>query len=152
MCETSLAEVESVIAVGEYLRLGHGELMTGGKARASLLADVFEALTGASFLDGGFDEAKAFLERTLIADVEKRGPLEDLYKDDKTLLKEYIQKDSQEPLVYEVRGEEGPDHDKHFCVAVHHASCVLGRGIGKSKKEAEQNAAKNALAGATRKR
>ena len=145
VCEGSLAEVAKILELGSYLLLGKGEAMTGGKTRASLLADAFEALTGAIFLDGGFDKAKAFLEATLIKEVEKLGPLEELYKDYKTLLQERIQKKSNNPLVYEVTGEDGPDHDKNFYVEVYHDTICLGRGVGKSKKEAEQDAAKKAL-------
>ncbi|PHV71112.1 ribonuclease III [Sporanaerobium hydrogeniformans] len=145
VCEGSLAQTAKILQLGDYLQLGKGEEMTGGKTRASLLADAFEALTGAIFLDGGFEQAKAFLEKTLVKEVEKLGPLEDLYKDYKTLLQEHIQKESTTPLIYEVTGEDGPDHDKNFYVEVYHDTICLGKGVGKSKKEAEQDAAKRAL-------
>ena len=119
--------------------------MTGGRERTSILADGFEALTGALFVDGGFEQAKAFLVETLIKEVEQVACIEDLYTDYKTLLQECIQKLSSDPIHYEVVGEEGPDHDKYFYVEVYHDGKKLGRGLGKSKKEAEQDAAKKAL-------
>ncbi len=145
VCEASLAKTAKLIGLGEYILLGKGEEMTGGRERASILADGFEALTGALFLDGGFNEAKSFLTNTLIAGIEQVTSIEDLYTDYKTLLQECIQKVSNDPIHYEVIGEEGPDHDKYFYVEVYHDTISLGRGIGKSKKEAEQDAAKKAL-------
>lgn len=145
VCEASLAKTAKIIGLGDYILLGKGEEMTGGRERASILADGFEALTGALFLDGGFDQAKDFLTHTLIEGIEKVTSIEDLYTDYKTLLQECIQKVSNEPIHYEVVGEEGPDHDKYFYVEVYHDTISLGRGIGKSKKEAEQDAAKKAL-------
>ena len=145
VCENSLAKMSRLMNIGEYLLLGKGEELTGGRERSSILADAFEAITGAIFLDGGFDAAKAYLTRTLVHQVEQVHSLEDLYTDYKTLLQEQIQKESSEPIHYEVIDEEGPDHDKHFYVEVYHENKVLGKGIGKSKKEAEQDAAKKAL-------
>ena len=145
VCEGSLAKVAKQMGLGEYILLGKGEEMTGGRERASILADAFEAVTGSLFLDGGFDEAKRFLYQTLVADVEQTEHIETLYADYKTLLQEAIQKCSMAPIHYEVVGEEGPDHDKHFYVEVYHEEKCLGRGIGKSKKEAEQDAAQKAL-------
>lgn len=144
VCEASLAKVAKAIGLGTYILLGKGEERTGGRQRVSILADLFEAITGAILVDGGFDEAEAFLRRTLIASVAHTAP-EDLYTDYKTLLQEYIQKESVTPLVYEVTGESGPDHDKDFYVKVYHEKSCLGEGVGKSKKEAEQQAAKVAL-------
>lgn len=145
VCEGSLAKVAKQMELGEYILLGKGEEMTGGRERASILADAFEAVTGSLFVDGGFDEAKRFLYKTLVADVEQTEHIETLYADYKTLLQEAIQKCSMAPIHYEVVGEEGPDHDKHFYVEVYHEEKCLGRGIGKSKKEAEQDAAQKAL-------
>lgn len=145
VCEGSLAKVAKKIDLGHYILLGKGEEMTGGRERASIMADAFEAVTGSLFLDGGFEEAKAFLQETLIADVELTEHIETLYADYKTLLQEAVQKSSMNPIHYEVVGEEGPDHDKHFYVEVYHEEKCLGRGIGKSKKEAEQDAAQKAL-------
>lgn len=145
VCEGALAKNAKKMALGRYILLGKGEEMTGGRERASILADAFEAITGSLFLDGGFDEAKRFIHETLVADVEQTESIETLYTDYKTLLQEAIQKVSINPIHYEVVGEEGPDHDKHFYVEVFHEERSLGRGIGKSKKEAEQDAAKKAL-------
>lgn len=145
VCESSLAKVARHIGLGQLILLGKGEEMTGGRERASILADGFEALTGALFLDGGFEEAKRFLTETLINEVEQIACIEDLYMDYKTLLQENIQKESTVPVHYEVVGEEGPDHDKYFYVEVCHGEIVLGKGLGKSKKEAEQDAAKKAI-------
>lgn len=145
VCEASLAKTARAIKLGEYILLGKGEEMTGGRDRASILADGYEALTGALFLDGGFELAKSFLTHTLIHQVEQTDHIENLYADYKTILQESIQKESNMPIHYEVVGEEGPDHDKHFYVEVCHGDKVLGKGCGKSKKEAEQDAAKKAL-------
>lgn len=145
VCEGSLAKVARKMDLGHFILLGKGEEMTGGRERASILADAFEAVTGSLFLDGGFDQAKAFLYQTLVADVELTEHIETLYADYKTLLQEAIQKQSMAPIHYEVVGEEGPDHDKHFFVEVYHEEKCLGRGVGRSKKEAEQDAAQTAL-------
>lgn len=145
VCEGSLAKNAKKMSLGRYILLGKGEEMTGGRERASILADAFEAITGSLFLDGGFGEAKRFIHETLVADVEQTESIETLYTDYKTLLQEAIQKVSISPIHYEVVGEEGPDHDKYFYVEVFHEERSLGRGIGKSKKEAEQDAAKKAL-------
>ncbi len=145
VCEASLAKTAKYIELGRYILLGKGEEMTGGRERPSVLADAFEALTGAIFLDGGFEAAKIFLERSLISQVEKIACIDDLYTDYKTLLQESIQKESNKLIAYEVVSEEGPDHDKNFYVEVYHDTICLGKGIGKSKKEAEQDAAKRAL-------
>lgn len=118
--------------------------MTGGRTRNSILADAFEAVTGAIFVDGAFEDVVKFLQTTLIENVDSLS-VEDLYTDYKTILQENIQKESMQPLHYEVVDEKGPDHDKDFYVAVYHGELCLGKGIGKSKKEAEQQAAKTAL-------
>lgn len=145
VCEGALAKMALKMKLGKYLLLGKGEELTGGRERASILADMFEAITGSLFLDGGFDVASQFIHDTLIKVVEQKESISDLYTDYKTLLQEYIQKRSTNPIHYEVIKEEGPDHDKHFYVEVFHESRSLGRGIGKSKKEAEQDAARKAL-------
>lgn len=145
VCEASLAKTAKTIDLGQYIFLGKGEEMTGGRDRASILADAFEALTGAIFLDGGFEKAKLFLTQTLISQVEQVSSIEDLYTDYKTLLQENIQKETNKVISYEVVDEQGPDHDKNFYVEVYHGTICIGKGIGKSKKEAEQDAAKRAL-------
>ena len=145
VCEASLAQVAKEINLGEYILLGKGEERTGGRDRASILADAFEALTGSLFVDGGLEIAKKFLTDTLVKKVEKIKSLEDIYTDYKTLLQECVQRCSNNPISYKVVAEVGPDHDKHFQVEVWHEDSCLGTGTGKSKKEAEQDAAKSAL-------
>ena len=138
VCEDALATYSKQIDLGAFLFLGKGEENTGGRERPSILADAFEALIGAIFLDGGINNAKKFILRFLDD--------KDLHlKDFKTLLQEIIQKNPGERLSYVVVGEEGPDHDKNFTVEVKLNSNPIGKGFGKSKKAAEQQAAKEAL-------
>lgn len=144
VCEASLAKIARKINLGEYILLGKGEEMTGGRTRASILADAFEAVTGSIFVDGKFEDVREFLQRTLINEVDDIS-IQDLYTDYKTLLQENIQRESTLPIRYEVVEEKGPDHDKNFYVAVYHGEVCLGKGVGKSKKEAEQDAAKIAI-------
>lgn len=144
VCEASLAKVARESELGQYILLGKGEEITGGRQRASILADMFEAITGAIFVDGEFEDVRQFITNTLIQSVDHLS-IEDLYTDYKTLLQENIQKESTMPIRYEVVEEKGPDHDKDFYVEVSHGDVCLGRGIGKSKKEAEQNAARVAI-------
>ena len=139
VCEDALAGYSTEINIGEYMLLGKGEEMSGGRHRPSILADAFEAVTGAIFLDGGMENAKKFVLRFL--DAAHRS-----LQDYKTLLQEIIQKNPGERLSYVVTGETGPDHDKSFTVEVHLNSNIIGKGTGKSKKQAEQAAAKEALA------
>ena len=139
VCEDALAGYSKEIQLGDFMLLGKGEEATGGRNRPSILADAFEALIGAIFLYGGMDNAKRFVRRFL--DVAHTS-----LKDYKTLLQEIIQKNPGERLSYVVIGESGPDHDKVFNVEVHLNSNVIGKGTGKSKKQAEQAAAKEALA------
>lgn len=139
VCEDALAGYSKEIQLGDFMLLGKGEEATGGRHRPSILADAFEALIGAIFLDGGMDNAKRFVRRFLDA-------AHTSLKDYKTLLQEIIQKNPGERLSYVVIGESGPDHDKVFNVEVHLNSNVIGKGTGKSKKQAEQAAAKEALA------
>ena len=139
VCEDALAGYSHEINLGDFMLLGKGEEATGGRNRPSILADAFEALIGAIFLDGGMDNAKRFVRRFLDA-------AHTSLKDYKTLLQEIIQKNPGERLSYVVIGESGPDHDKVFNVEVHLNSNVIGKGTGKSKKQAEQAAAKEALA------
>ena len=139
VCEKALAGFAKEISLGDYILLGHGERANHGEERASILSDAFEAVLAAIFLDGGMDNAKKFVRRFLDAAHLS-------LKDYKTLLQEIIQKNPGERLSYVVTGESGPDHDKVFNVEVHLNSNVIGKGTGKSKKQAEQAAAKEALA------
>ncbi|RKD34403.1 ribonuclease III [Thermohalobacter berrensis] len=144
VCEPSLANVAKKIELGKYLSLGKGEEATGGRERVSILADAFEALIGSIYLDGGFKNAKNFVLSNLSKLIEEavKGKL---FLDYKTQLQEEVQKDSNDKIKYNVIDEEGPDHRKTFYVEVRVGNNVLGEGKGKSKKEAEQCAAKAAL-------
>ena len=138
VCEDALANYSRQIDLGRFMLLGRGEDNTGGRERPSILADAFEALIGAIFLDGGIVPAKKFVLRFL-NDTTLH------LQDYKTLLQEIIQQNPGERLSYIVVKEEGPDHDKSFTVEVHLNSNPIGHGAGKSKKQAEQQAAKEAL-------
>jgi ribonuclease-3 len=144
VCEKALDEFAQKIELGNYLRLGKGEELTGGRQRPSILADAFEALIAAIYLDGGFDAAEqfvlGFIPRGL--DVKKAGKLADY----KTALQEIIQQNREERIEYQLVDEHGPDHAKVFTAEVLLNSNVIGTGTGSSKKQAEQNAAREALA------
>ena len=141
VCEKSLFGFAKKINLGRFMLLGRGEEHTGGRNRASILADAFEAVIGAIYLDGGLENARKF-----VLDFVKEAAARQLsFKDYKTELQEIIQKNPAEHLTYVLVGESGPDHDKRFEVEVHLNSNVIGRGIGTSKKKAEQLAAKEAL-------
>jgi len=142
VCEKSLCVFARELDLGAYLMLGKGEICTGGRDRPSILADAFEALIAAIYLDGGMEEAKRFVLRY----VRKAAGTSGAFHDYKTKLQEIIQKNPEESVEYVHVGESGPDHDKRFTVEVHLNSNVIGRGVGKSKKLAEQAAAHEALA------
>ena len=141
VCEKSLFEFAKQINLGEYILLSKGEEKTGGRERASVLSDAFEALIAAIYLDGGIDEAKKFVLRFVAPYVETQPS----FKDYKTMLQEVIQRNAGEQLTYVLVSETGPDHDKRFEVEAHLNSNVIGRGIAGSKKKAEQEAARQAL-------
>ena len=144
VCERSLCGFSKELQVGDFLRLSHGERHSGGQDRPSILADVFESTIAAIYLDSGdLDQAKAFILRFIVpaAKAQTTKP----FKDYKTTLQEIIQQNPEEKLEYRVTGESGPDHDKHFTVEVRLNSNVIGKGGGRSKKEAEQQAAREAL-------
>ena len=144
VCEKSLCGFTRSFGAGELLRLSHGEQQSGGKDRPSILADVFESITAAIYLDSGsLEEAKRFVLHYIEPAAKSAG--ERPFKDHKTMLQEIIQQNPGERLEYVLTGEQGPDHDKHFTVEVHLNSNVIGRGGGRSKKEAEQQAAREAL-------
>lgn len=144
VCEETLAKRAAELQIGAYMLLGKGEATSGGRERVSILADAFEAVIGSIYLDGGFESAKKFILRQLQSELQlvKRG---EYTKDYKTLLQEIIQRNSEDKIIYEIVGEKGPDHDKTFEVIARVKSQLLGTGSGKSKKEAEQFAAKQAL-------
>ena len=144
VCDNSLSNFAKQINLGEYLKIGKGEEHAGGRNRPSILEDAFEALVGAMYLDGGFEIAKNFVLGFLPKeiDVEKIDSLTDY----KTKLQEKIQKkDKDLKAHYILKKESGPDHDKCFEIEILINSKAIGYGIGKSKKRAEQDAAKNAL-------
>ena len=144
VCEDSLHEVAQRLELGKYLKLGNGEESCGGRTRPSILADATEALLGAIYLDGGIEPARAFVLRFIPhkVDVAVAGGA---FKDYKTMLQEIVQKNKQETLEYRLAGQSGPDHDKRFTMELLLNSNVFASGTGRSKKEAEQLAAKKAL-------
>ncbi len=142
VCETSLYSFAKELDLGSFLLLGRGELVTGGNERSSILADAFEALLAAVYLDGGIGEAKRFV----LGFIKSAAKKAESFKDYKTVLQEVVQKNPEESVVYVLTAESGPDHNKIFTVEVHLNSNVIGKGSGKSKKLAEQAAAKEALA------
>ena len=144
VCEKSLAGFARQINLGSILLLGKGEAQNGGGDRDSILADAFEALIAALYLDGGIDVASKFVLEFISKQMEERKNAA-VFVDYKTELQEIIQQNKEEKVSYVVVGESGPAHDKSFTVEVHLNSNVIGRGIGKSKKLAEQMAAKEAL-------
>lgn len=144
VCEKSLAAFARELQLGRFLFLGKGEQLNGGRDRASILADAFEALLAAMYLDGGMDVAKAHVMR-FVKDEIQNHTVEEAFHDYKTQLQEIIQKNPGEELTYCLAKEEGPDHDKRFTVEVCLNSNVIGCGVAHSKKQAEQYAAKQAL-------
>ncbi len=141
VCEKSLYGFAKEIELGKYIFLGRGEENTGGRNRPSILADAFEAVIAAIYLDGGLDEVRKF-----VLDFIKKAAIQQInIRDYKTELQEIIQKNPDEHLTYVLVGESGPDHDKRFEVEVNLNSNVIGYGKGRSKKLAEQQAAKQAL-------
>lgn len=147
VCEPVLARQARKLNFGTYLRLGRGEESTGGRERPSILADAFEAVVGAIYLDGGLAAAAQFILKQLVNEINAvQVDSRFRYQDYKTALQEYVQKYYNGlNLLYAVVGEEGPDHDKRFYVEVRLDDRLLGEGSGKSKKEAEQAAAQQAL-------
>ena len=142
VCERALAVVAERIHLGEHLLLGHGEEAGGGRSRDSILADAVESVIAACFLDGGMDAARKFIDTFVLTEV----PVRKLRNADyKTALQELVQQKKGQTLSYALVAESGPDHDKHFTVEVSLNGKVVGRGDGRSKKKAEQEAAKTAI-------
>ena len=137
VCEQTLAFCTRTLNLGDYLFLGKGEDQTGGRKRKSILSDAFEAIIGAIYLDGGFANAKEFIHRFVLNNVEHM----QLFYDSKTILQEIVQANFKEVISYHLIGEEGPDHNKTFRVAVHIGEEEYGVGEGRTKKAAEQEAA-----------
>ncbi|MDY0234441.1 MAG: ribonuclease III [Gudongella sp.] len=145
VCESSLAMVAKKINLGEYLLLGKGEEITGGRNRDSILADASESITGAIFTDSNYDRVKEFLLSNFEIDIVKAVAKGNLFIDYKTELQERLQKHTKGLIEYRVIKEEGPDHNKIFYVDVLFNNEVIGSGIGRNKKEAAQLSAKEAL-------
>ena len=143
VCEKSLCQFSRELELGKYLRLGKGEDKGGGREWDSILADAFEAVLAAMYLDGGFNVAKNHVMRFIKNELKHTD--DEVFKDYKTALQEIIQKNPEESVTYILTKETGPDHDKVFEVEVRLNSNTIGKGIGKNKKQAEQSAAKEAL-------
>lgn len=141
VCEPSLALCARDIGLGNYLLLGKGEETTGGRFRDSVTSDAMEALIGAVYLDGGFTNAKEFIHRFVLTDLENKK----LFYDSKTILQEMVQAKKDGQIIYRLVKEEGPDHNKSFYVEVLISGAVMGEGSGRTKKAAEQQAAYKAI-------
>ncbi|MFA7106647.1 MAG: ribonuclease III, partial [Candidatus Izemoplasmatales bacterium] len=143
VCEDALYNYAKTFSLGDYLLLGKGEEMSGGREKPAVLADAFEAFLGAIYVDKGLDEVYKVTNKVVFPHI-----LKNLYKEDndyKSKLQELLQSDKR-GLRYEIISETGPAHDKEFCARVFmDDTIIMGEGIGKSKKEAEQNAAFAAL-------
>ena len=137
VCEPALAFCAREIDLGQYLLLGKGEDATGGRKRESVTSDAMEALIGAIYIDGGFANAKEFIKRFILNDLENKK----LFFDSKTILQEIVQAHFKEEISYRMIGEEGPDHDKSLHAAVLIGEKEYGTGTGRTKKAAEQEAA-----------
>ena len=142
VCENANFEYSKRLGLNDYLKLGHGETLTGGKNRKAIVADIFESFLGAMYLDLGFEEVKKFIYKHIIPLIEDKTI--DFFDDYKSVLQELVQTDKKS-LEYVIINEEGPAHDKTFTVEVRIDDIVYGKGIAHSKKEAEQIAARDAL-------
>ena len=142
VCESALYEYSKRLGLNEYILLGHGEEASGGRDRKAIVADIFESFIGAMFLDLGLDFVKGFIYDKIIPLIEKKEV--DFFSDYKSVLQELVQTDRRS-LEYIVINEEGPAHDRTFTIEVRIDNIVYGTGGAHSKKEAEQDAAKDAL-------
>lgn len=141
VCEPSLAFCARDLELGSFIRLGKGEESTGGRNRDSITSDAMEALIGAIYLDGGMAEARSFIDRFVLSDLEDK----QLFYDSKSNLQELVQGKLKKELNYELLEESGPEHNKTFRVSVKMGMEILGEGRGRTKKAAEQQAAYQAL-------
>lgn len=146
VCSNSLAETGKKLDIGSVMRIGKSEEHMGGRSKSSIIADAVEAVIGAVFLDGGYDAAKQ-LVLSLFDSIINKAVTGRIDQDYKSRLQEMIQSDGPADISYMLDGSDGPDHDKTFYVRVESDGRVLGRGCGKSKKEAEQKAAQEAVSG-----
>lgn len=142
VCENALYEYSLKLKFNEYLKLGKGEEESGGKFRKAIVADIFEAFIGALYLDKGIEKVKEFIYKNIIPFIENNEL--DFFSDYKSRLQELVQTDKRS-LEYIILNEEGPAHNKTFTVIVKIDDIIYGKGIAHSKKEAEQEAAKDAL-------
>ncbi len=143
VCEPALAYCAKDLTLDSYIQLGKGEEATGGRYRDSIISDVMEAVIGAIYLDGGMEPARTYIHRFVLSDLENK----QLFLDSKTNLQEYMQQNLKKEFHYRLVDESGPEHDKVFVVEVVMEEKVLGRGKGRTKKAAEQQAAYEALLG-----
>lgn len=143
VCEKALFSYAKELGLGQWLMLGRGEAQNGGAERPSIVADAFEAVTAAIYLDGGMEAARDFLLPFLEKEASNQRRAH--FKDYKTQLQEIVQQNPGEIITYVLTGESGPDHNKQFTMEVHLNSNVISSGRGRSKKEAEQKAAREAL-------
>lgn len=141
VCEKSLFKFAEKISLGDFIFMGKGEERTGGRNRPSIVSDAFEAVIAAMYLDGGINAVKPYILSFIKEAVKKEAG----FKDNKSLLQEFIQREKGNILQYDEVGETGPDHDKVFNFVVRLNGEVIGKGQGRSKKEAEQAAAGDAL-------
>ena len=139
--EPTLAACTAQMQLGDFVRLGRGEEQTGGRRRKSILSDALEAVIGAIYLDGGFTNAKEFILKFILTDIEHKK----LFYDSKTILQEFVQGNYEEALSYRLLEESGPDHNKNFTVEARIGDRAIGSGSGRTKKAAEQEAAYQAL-------
>ena len=144
VCESTLSSCARQLGLGDFLKMGKGEEASGGKNRDSILCDLFEAIIGAIYLDGGYQPAKTFILSVLKDEICSLRGLTWI-SDCKTHLQEQLQKNSLDPIEYYVIKEEGPDHMKIFTVELAHSGKILAQGVGRNKKEAEQAAAREAI-------
>lgn len=145
VCEKSLSEAMRKINIAKYMNIGKCEIVTNGRDKDAIIADMFEAILGAIYLDSDFETAKIYCEKMLQTTfddvVAGRGNLIDY----KTKLQEKLQKNGNIKIEYKVKDEYGPDHDKHYIIELYVEDKMISTGEGKNKKEAQQDAAKNAL-------
>ncbi len=141
VCEPSLAFCARDLELGQFMLLGKGEESTGGRRRDSIISDAMEALIGAIYLDGGMMPAKEFIYRFILSDLEDK----QLFYDSKSNLQELLQGKLKKEFHYELLEESGPEHDKTFVVEIFMEQESLGKGLGRTKKAAEQQAAYKAL-------
>lgn len=145
VCEDSLYEVSKKLSIGKYILLGKGEENSNGRERKSILADIIEAIIAAMFIDSGLEESRKFIMNNLKDKIHSLVEHSEKVVDYKSQLQHLVQQAPGEQFEYELEEETGPDHDKRFVMVAKLNRNIIGRGSGKSKREAEQNAAKEAL-------